>query len=82
MKIVSLILAKILFFTFIFPVKILEVRDIIFDPEEHTDFVWFSSFEDMVGEFIVPYLLKILADESIQCKKNPLVKRGFFLISF
>lgn len=74
--------SKDTFFTFIFPVKILEVRDIIFDPEEHTDFVWFSSFEDMVGEFIVPYLLKILADQSIQCKKKSPFDKGIFLISF
>ena len=64
MKIVSLILAKILFFTFIFPVKILEVRDIIFDPEEHTDFVWISSLKDIESNLVVPYLLEILADKS------------------
>ena len=62
--------------------EILEVRDIIFDPEEHTDFVCFSSLEDMVGEFIVPYLLKILADQSIQCKKKSPFDKGIFLISF
>ena len=56
--------------------EILEVRDIIFDPEEHTDFVCFSSLEDMVGEFIVPYLLKYTMQ-----KKSPFDK-GIFLISF
>ena len=52
------------------------MRDIIFDPEEHTDFVCFSSLEDMVGEFIVPYLLKYTMQ-----KKSPFDK-GIFLISF
>lgn len=58
-------LAKILFFTFIFPVKILEVRDIIFDPDEHTDFVWISSLKDLESELIVPYLIDIFADKSV-----------------
>ena len=45
--------------------EILEERDFILDPEEHTDFVWISSSEDMEGELIVPYLIDIFADKSI-----------------
>lgn len=45
--------------------RILEERDIILDPEEHTDFVWISSLEDMDSELIVPYLFDIFADKSI-----------------
>ena len=45
--------------------RILEERDIILDPEEHTDFVWISSLEDIESELIVPYLMDIFADKSI-----------------
>ena len=44
--------------------RIMEYRDIILDPEEHTDFIWLSSLEDLEGEPIVPYLLDIFADRS------------------
>ena len=46
-------------------VEFLEERDIILDPEEHTDFVWISSLEDIESELIVPYLMDIFADKSI-----------------
>ena len=42
----------------------LEERNIILDPEEHTDFIWLSSLENLEGELIVPYLLDIFADRS------------------
>lgn len=42
----------------------LEERDMILDPEEHTDFIWLSSLEDLEGEPIVPYLIDIFADRS------------------
>ena len=45
--------------------KILEERDIILDSEEHTDFVWISSLEDIDSELVVPYLLEIFANKSI-----------------
>ena len=45
--------------------RILEKRDIILDPEEHTDFVWISALEDMDSELIVPYLIDIFADKSV-----------------
>ena len=45
--------------------EILEERDFILDPEEHTDFVWISSLEDIESELIVPYLMDIFADKSI-----------------
>ena len=45
--------------------RILEERDIILDPEEHTDFVWISSLEDMDREIIAPYLIDIFADKSV-----------------
>ena len=45
--------------------EILAERDIILDSEEHTDFVWISSLEDMDSELIVPYLFDIFADKSI-----------------
>ncbi|ALD72305.1 NUDIX hydrolase [Streptococcus gordonii] len=45
--------------------RIMEQRDIILDPEEHTDFVWISSLEDIESELIVPYLMDIFADKSI-----------------
>ncbi|MCY7040280.1 NUDIX hydrolase [Streptococcus sanguinis] len=44
---------------------IMEQRDIILDPEEHTDFVWISSLEDMDRELIAPYLIDIFADKSV-----------------
>ena len=45
--------------------RILEERDIILDPEEHTDFVWISSLKDIESELIVPYLIDIFADKPI-----------------
>ena len=45
--------------------RILDERDIILDPEEHTDFVWISSLKDIESELIVPYLFDIFADKSI-----------------
>lgn len=44
--------------------RFLEERNIILDPEEHTDFIWLSSLEDLEGELIVPYLIDIFADRS------------------
>ena len=44
--------------------EILEERDFILDPEEHTDFIWISSLKDIESNFVVPYLLEILADKS------------------
>ena len=44
--------------------EILEERDIILDPEEHTDFKWISSLKDIESNLVVPYLLEILADKS------------------
>ena len=44
--------------------RFLEERDMILDPEEHTDFIWLSSLEGLEGELIVPYLLDIFADRS------------------
>ena len=44
--------------------EILEERDFILDPEEHTDFKWISSLKDIVSNLVVPYLLEILADKS------------------
>ena len=54
MKIASLMLARIT-----------EQRDIILDPEEHSDFVWITSLKDLEDELIVPYLFDIFADKSI-----------------
>ena len=45
--------------------RILEERDIILDPEEHTDFVWISSLKDIESELIVPYLIDVFADKSV-----------------
>ena len=45
--------------------RIMEQRDIILDSEEHTDFVWISSLEDIDSELVVPYLLEIFANKSI-----------------
>ena len=45
--------------------RIMEQRDIILDPEEHTNFIWLSSLEDLEGELIVPYLIDIFAVKSI-----------------
>ena len=45
--------------------EILEERDFILDPEEHTDFVWISSLKDLESELIVPYLIDIFADKSV-----------------
>ena len=46
-------------------VEFLEERDIILDPEEHSDFVWITSLEDMDSELIVSYLIDVFADKSI-----------------
>ena len=48
----------------VYEAKIIEQRDILLDPDEHTDFIWLSSLEDLEGELIVPYLLDIFADRS------------------
>ena len=45
--------------------RIVEQRDIILDAEEHTDFVWISSLEDIESDLVVPYLLEIFANKSI-----------------
>ena len=45
--------------------RILEERDIILDPEEHTDFVWLSSLKNIESDLVVPYLLEIFAEKSI-----------------
>ena len=45
--------------------RIVEQRDIILDPEEHTDFVWISSLEDIESDLVAPYLLEIFANKSI-----------------
>lgn len=44
--------------------EILEERDFILDPEEHTDFIWISSLKEIDSNLVVPYLLEILADKS------------------
>lgn len=44
--------------------EILQERDFILDPEEHTDFKWISSLKDIESNLVVPYLLEILADKS------------------
>ena len=44
--------------------EILEERNFILDPEEHTDFKWISSLKDIESNLVVPYLLEILADKS------------------
>ena len=46
-------------------VEFLEERDIILDPEEHTDFVWISSLKALESDLIVPYLIDIFADKSV-----------------
>ena len=45
--------------------RIVEHRDIILDSEEHTDFVWISSLEDIESDLVAPYLLEIFANKSI-----------------
>ena len=49
----------------VYEARTIEQRDIILDPEEHTDFVWISSLEDMEGELIVPYMIDIFDDKSM-----------------
>ena len=44
--------------------EILEERDFILDPEEHTDFIWISSLKEIESNLVVPYLLEILVDKS------------------
>ena len=48
----------------VYEARIIEQRDILLDPEEHTDFIWLSSLENLEGELLVPYLLDIFADRS------------------
>ena len=47
----------------VYGARTIEQRDIILDPEEHMDFVWISSLEDMEGELIVPYMIDIFDDK-------------------
>ena len=49
----------------VYGARTIEQRDIILDPEEHSDFVFISTLEDMGGELIVPYLIDIFADKSV-----------------
>ena len=57
--------SKDTFFTsLVYAGEILEERDFILDPEEHTDFKWISSLKDIESNLVVPYLLEILADKS------------------
>ena len=48
----------------VYEARIIEQRDILLDPEEHTDFKWISSLKDIESNLVVPYLLEILADKS------------------
>ena len=48
----------------VYEARIIEQRDILLDPEEHIDFIWLSSLEDLEGELVVPYLIDIFADRS------------------
>jgi len=52
------------FIRLVYAGEILEERDFILDPEEHTDFKWISSLKDIESNLVVPYLLEILADKS------------------
>ena len=45
--------------------EILDERDILLDPEEHSDFVWITSLKDLEKKLIVPYLIDIFADKPI-----------------
>ena len=54
-----------IFTRLVYEARTIEQRDIILDPEEHTDFVWISSLEDMEGKLIVPYLIDIFDDKSM-----------------
>ena len=45
--------------------EILDERDILLDPEEHSDFVWITSLKDLEKKLIVPYLIDIFADKSV-----------------
>ena len=55
----------IVFTRLVYEGRIVEQRDIILDPEEHTDFVWITSLKDLEKELIVPYLIDIFAVKSI-----------------
>ncbi|RSJ96231.1 NUDIX hydrolase [Streptococcus cristatus] len=46
----------------VYGARIIDQCDILLDPEEHTDFIWLSSLEDLEGELIVPYLIDIFSD--------------------
>ncbi|MFS9028040.1 NUDIX hydrolase [Streptococcus cristatus] len=48
----------------VYGARIIDQCDILLDLEEHTDFIWLSSLEDLEGELIVPYLIDIFADRS------------------
>ena len=48
----------------VYEARTIEQRDILLDPEEHTDFTWLSSLEELEGELLVPYLIDIFADRS------------------
>ena len=49
---------------------IMEQRDIILDPEEHTDFVWISSLEEIECDLVVPYLLEIFLTNPFKVTKK------------
>ena len=48
----------------VYGARIIDQRDILLDPEEHSDFVWITSLKDLEEELIVPYLLDIFANRS------------------
>ena len=48
----------------VYGARIIDQRDILLDPEEHSDFVWITSLKDLEEELIVPYLIDIFADRS------------------
>ena len=49
----------------VYGARIIDQRDILLDPEEHSDFVWITSLKDLEDELIVPYLIDIFAVKSI-----------------
>lgn len=51
---------QIVFTWLIYAAHLIDQAPILLDPEEHTDYRWIQSLEELEGELIVPYLYHLI----------------------
>lgn len=51
---------QIVFTRLIYAAHLIDQAPILLDPEEHTDYRWIQSLEELEGELIVPYLYHLI----------------------